>query len=129
MSIINTKTHAILDYTVGILLIASPWIFGFHDGTAAQWLPILNGVAALIVSMFTNYEGGFLRVISMRKHLTVDVLAGIVLALSPFLFGFADRVYLPHLLIGIFEIAAGLMTNRVPFQLGKEMSVRTAHHH
>ncbi len=50
------------------------------------------------------------------------------LSLSPWLFGFAEQIFIPHLLIGIFEITAGLMTSRAPFQLGKEMSVRTAHH-
>jgi hypothetical protein len=128
MSLISSKTHAILDYTVGILLVASPWMFSFHDGSAAHWIPVINGVAALFVSAFTNYEGGFLRIIPMKVHLTVDALAGIILALSPWLFGFADRTFIPHLLIGLFEIVAGLITSRVPFQLGKEMAVRTAHH-
>ena len=36
-------------------------------------------------------------------------LAGI-LFLSPWLFGFSDRVYLPHLIVGLFEIGTSLMT-------------------
>jgi hypothetical protein len=127
MSIISTKTHAILDYTVGILLVAAPWMFGFHDGGAAQWIPLINGIAALIISMFTDYEGGFFRTIPMKVHLSIDIVAGVILALSPWLFGFADTVFLPHLIVGVFEIVAGLTTDRVPFQLGKEISVRTAH--
>jgi hypothetical protein len=46
----------------------------------------------------------------MPVHLATDVAAGALLAVSPWLFGFADRVYLPHLVVGLFEIAAGLMT-------------------
>jgi hypothetical protein len=33
-----------------------------------------------------------------------------VLTISPFLFGFADQVYLPHLLFGLFSIVASLVT-------------------
>jgi len=48
--------------------------------------------------------------------------------ISPWLLGFADRIFLPHLIIGGFQLVIGLLTDRIPFQLGKEMSVRTAHH-
>jgi hypothetical protein len=46
-------------------------------------------------------------------HLLDDMLAGLVLALSPVLFGFADEgtnAWLPHVLAGIGLIAAGAMT-------------------
>jgi hypothetical protein len=129
MSIVSTKTHAILDYTAGVLLVAAPLIFEFHNGTAAHWIPIINGVAVLLLSVITNYEGGIFRFISMRTHLTIDVVAGIGLALSPWIFGFSNTVFLPHLMLGLFEIAAGLATDRMPFPLGKELFTRTAHHH
>jgi len=50
----------------------------------------------------------------MRGHLTIDIIAGIFLAISPWLFGFSEIVYWPHLLVGIAEIGAGLMTKTVP---------------
>lgn len=128
MSIISTKTHAILDYTVGVSLIAAPMIFEFHDGTAVSWIPIFNGVLLVLLSIFTRYEGGIFRAVSMKTHLTIDVLAGIGLTLSPWIFGFAEVIFLPHLLLGLSEIAAGLLTDRSPFPLGKEMFSRTAHH-
>lgn len=128
MSIISTKTHAILDYTVGVLLIAAPLIFEFHDGTAASWIPIFNGFLVVLLSVFTNYEGGIFRAVSMRTHLTIDTLAGICLTLSPWIFGFADVIFLPHLILGLSEIVAGLLTDRTPFRLGKEIFARTAHH-
>ena len=39
---------------------------------------------------------------------------GVLLAASPWLFGFADRVYWPHLILGLAEIGAGLMTRTTP---------------
>ncbi|MFL5689172.1 MAG: SPW repeat protein, partial [Chloroflexota bacterium] len=39
--LIPTKVHAMLDYAVGIVLVASPWIFGFSDeSTAATWIAV-----------------------------------------------------------------------------------------
>ncbi|HEV7350862.1 MAG TPA: SPW repeat protein [Telluribacter sp.] len=63
----------------------------------------------------TDYEAGVMKTVKMSTHLTMDVVAGIFLAASPWLFGFADYVFLPHLIIGIMEIGAGLMTDRVPY--------------
>ena len=50
----------------------------------------------------------------MKTHLTLDFIAGLFLALSPWLFGFNDWVFLPHLIIGIGEMGASLMTKTVP---------------
>jgi hypothetical protein len=44
----------------------------------------------------------------------IDVASGALLALSPWLFGFADRVFWPHLIVGIMEIGAGLTTRTAP---------------
>ncbi len=44
----------------------------------------------------------------------IDVASGALLALSPWLFGFADRVFWPHLIIGLREIGAKLMTRTAP---------------
>jgi len=109
---ISTKTHGILDYTVGALMILAPWIFGFAAGGWETRIFVLLGVAALVYSLFTDYELGAIRELPMRIHLMLDFASGVLLAASPFLFGFADRVMMPHLFFGLFEIAAVLMTRR-----------------
>lgn len=114
MRFISTRAHGVIDYLMGLLLIISPWIFGFADGGAAQWVPILLGVSALLYSIMTDYEMGLLKVISMPVHLVIDLLSGVFLAASPWLFGFADEVYLPHLILGIAEIGASLFTHKHP---------------
>ena len=72
----------------------------------------------ILMSLITNYEAGAFRIISMKTHLTMDVIVGIFLAASPWLFGFADEVYLPHLIVGLFSIAAGLFTEATPHTAG-----------
>ena len=50
----------------------------------------------------------------MPVHLGLDAAAGLLLAASPWLFGFAEFVYLPHLILGILEMGAALMTETTP---------------
>ncbi len=116
MRFIPTKVHGVIDYLAGALFIASPWLFGFDDGGAAQWVPIAVGILALVVSLFTNYELGAIKRLPMPVHLMCDVLEGVVLLASPWIFGFADYVYLPHVIFGIFAISAGLLTDKVPYR-------------
>ena len=118
MRFISTKMHGVLDYVVAVLLIAAPWLFGFANGTAAQWIPVVVGVVVIVMSVLTDYEAGAMKVISMPTHLTMDVIAGIFLAASPWLFGFADQVYLPHLVVGLFSIGSGLFTETTPHTQG-----------
>jgi hypothetical protein len=114
MRFIPTRTHGVLDYVVGAFLIIAPYLLGFADGTAAQWIPQILGAAAIGAGLLTDYELGAVRVIPMRVHLFLDIASGALLAVSPWLFGFADRVWLPHVIFGLFEIGAGLMTQTRP---------------
>lgn len=114
MRVLSTKVHGYLDYLVGALLIAAPWIFDFDRGGAETWVPVILGVSAILYSLFTDYEMGASKGISMRTHLTLDILSGLILALSPWIFGFAEYVYLPHLILGIMEIGVALITRKEP---------------
>lgn len=114
MKLISTKTHGILDYLVGILLIVAPWLLNFANGSPAQTVPVTLGIIILAMALLTKYELGLFKVISMQTHLALDVLAGLFLALSPWLFGFNEYVYLPHLIVGIFIIVSGVLTDKVP---------------
>lgn len=110
MRILSTRAHGVIDYATGLLLIVAPYLFGFANGGAAQWTPMVVGIALIGLSLMTDYELALVRMIPMPVHLATDVAAGLLLAISPWLFGFADRVYLPHVIVGLLEIGAGLMT-------------------
>ncbi|MBC4018506.1 SPW repeat domain-containing protein [Siccirubricoccus deserti] len=114
MRFISTRTHGVIDYLMGALLIVAPYILGFADGTAAQWIPQIVGAVLIGAALMTDYELGAVRMIPMPVHLFLDVAAGALLAVSPWLFGFADRVFWPHLILGLLEIGAGLMTRTTP---------------
>jgi hypothetical protein len=110
MRFLPSRVHGIIDYLWGIALLATPWLFGFADVTAAKWLAVIFGVGAILYSLVTDYELGALRILPMTLHLGLDGLAGAFLAVSPWLFGFADRVFWPHLLFGLFSVVASLIT-------------------
>ena len=110
MRFMNTRVHGMADYLVGIILILAPYLLGFADGTAAQYVPQILGVGAIIYSLLTDYELGAMRVIPMPVHLGLDFASGLLLLVSPWLFGFADRIAWPHVLFGLIEIGASLTT-------------------
>ena len=113
MRFIPTKFHAPLDYIVGMALIAAPWIFQFSDVTAAAAVSIVLGIGLIAYSLFTDYELGVWKVAPMAVHNLIDVVAGGVLAASPWLFGFADEpanVWVPHVVVGLAAVFLGLTT-------------------
>lgn len=114
MRFISTKVHGILDYLVGALLIATPWLLGFEDNTLITWIPVILGGSTLFYSLFTNYEPGLIKLLPMPLHLIIDFLSGLLLAASPWLFDFAYQLYLPHLVLGSTEIVITLFSRSVP---------------
>ena len=119
MRVIPTQVHGMVDYLMGVVLIAAPWLLGFADGGAAMWVPIILGASVIVYSLLTAYELGVTPVISMSTHLILDAIGGAILAASPWLFQFSDAVSLPHLIIGLGEILASCMTETVPRRVTK----------
>jgi hypothetical protein len=89
---ITSRMHAMLDYPLAVVSIATPWIFGFSDvGGAAVALPIIVGALAIGQSLITDWELSVANIVPLPVHLTLDTLAGIVLVISPIVFGFLTR--------------------------------------
>jgi hypothetical protein len=115
MRFIPTRYHAPLDYIVGAVLIAAPWIFQFSDVDAATAVSIVLGAGLILYSLFTNYELGVWKVAPMAIHNLIDVVAGALLAASPWLFDFADEganAWVPFVVIGAAAIFLGLTTKQ-----------------
>ncbi len=116
MRFIPTRFHAPLDYIVGAVLIAAPWIFQFSEHGAATVISIVLGIGLIAYSLFTNYELGVWKVAPMSVHNLIDIVAGAVLAASPWIFGFADEgtnVWVPFVVIGVAAIFLGLTTKQL----------------
>lgn len=115
-----TMVHGLLDYVVGSLLILVPNLFGFQDmGGPPVIIPRMLGIGAILYSLITRYEWGVLKVLPMPAHLAIDFASGVLLAVSPWLFGFADRppsVWMPHVIGGLLEIGVVLVSQTEPHQ-------------
>jgi hypothetical protein len=139
MRFIPTRVHAVIDYVVGVALIAAPWLFGFANlGGPAVWTPIIIGAVIILYSLATRYEYSLIGAIPMPAHLTLDVISGAFLATSPWILGYADQIWIPHVVVGVAEVLIALVTKTVPKRLparpteparqtGGTVQTRTAH--
>jgi hypothetical protein len=125
MKFIPTKIHGILDYAVGLFLIAAPWLFRFAKGGAETYVMVTFGLAAIVYSLLTYYEYGIAKIITMRVHLGLDIISGLFLAVSPWLFGFSDYVYLPHVALGLLEVVVASLTDPVPGRIDSRNSIKS----
>lgn len=86
---VTQKIHAFLDYPVALNLMVVPFVLGLGGShPLALWLAVATGVAALILTLFTNHQLGVFRVLPYGFHLAVDALVGVTFLLAPTLFGF-----------------------------------------
>jgi hypothetical protein len=107
--ILPTRVHAILDWLMGLALVVVPLAMGFGAGPQT-WLPVLLGGGLILISLFTEYELGVVPILSMPAHLILDAMAGLLLAASPWIFGFAWEVWSPHVVFGLAEVGAAIFT-------------------
>lgn len=102
---------------MGVLLILLPFWLGFESGSPEHRVMMFAGIAVILYSLITDYELGLTGVLSMRTHLNLDILMGLFLAASPWIFGFSDVVKLPHVLLGLLEVGAAALTDRHPIRV------------
>lgn len=114
MNLISIRNHTIIGLVIGVALIIAPWLFAFSDvGGAAVAVPIYLGIFMLISELTTTSPLSLAKLVPMGTHIVVDIIAGLFLLLSPWLFGFYDfkvNAWLPHVIVGIAIVAYALMT-------------------
>lgn len=109
---VSLKTHNILDYVAGALLLFVPAIFGFSEIDAARNVFIFAGIALIAYSLLTRYHYALVRVIPLGVHMTLDVLNGVIVMLAPWVFGYRDlltsgqEVVHYVLALGVFALVA-----------------------
>lgn len=113
MILFDRRTHGFFDYITSVILITSPWLVGFYYEGMESWSPILIGLSSIFLGVLTDFELGLLRIIPMKYHLGIDVLFGIILIISPWIFNFSNFVYLPHVFLGLLLIILALITDPV----------------
>jgi len=102
-----TKTiHAWLDYPVALALIGLPFLLalGASHPLALAISPFV-GVAAFLLTVFTDHHLGIFRVLPYRLHLAVDLALGLLFLVLPFALGFSGLDAAYYLLNGAAVVA------------------------
>ncbi|MBB6510616.1 hypothetical protein F4695_004007 [Rhizobium soli] len=108
MRVVPTLFHGIVDYLVGILVIALPFFLELTGGPRV--VLVILGVAVILYSFLTDYELGAVRFLRIRFHLLLDALFGISMLISPWLFDVpADRRW-PVYLVGALALVLAMIT-------------------
>ena len=103
--------HGLLDYLIGAVLVAAPFVLGF-DGAAQTAAAVLLGVALLIVAASTALPTGLVHSIPRALHALLDYAIALALIAAPFVLGFSDDgTAAPCLIvIGVLQLLQTLAT-------------------
>lgn len=108
MRIIPTRLHGLVNYLWGVSLIVLPFLLEI-PGPAA-WFLAGSGVFALIYSMSTDDDLGFVRFLRILFHLILDGVMGLTLLATPWLAGLPEHTRLPIYVLGGLALASSLTT-------------------
>ena len=87
---VTRAIHAYLDYPVAIALMALPFVLGLGTSSpAALYISPVAGIAAFVLTVFTDHELGLIRILPYKFHLAVDFTVGILFLALPFVLGFS----------------------------------------
>ena len=86
---ISSKTHGILDYITVLLFALAPSLFALSETgtTIAYTLAVVH----LLMTLFTGFSMGLIRVIPFYVHGYVELIVGLVLAIMPWLVDFLSH--------------------------------------
>ena len=82
--LVTQTMRAYLDFPVALSLMVAPFLLRLGSShPLALWLAVSTGLAAFILTLFTDHKLGVLRVLPYSFHLAVDFLVGVVFLLAP----------------------------------------------
>lgn len=103
---ITPTFHGVLDYFAAFVLLVSPVVFKLDTiSPFAYWLSVITGIILVLYSLFTDYESSMSKLIPFKVHLALDLSAGVVFLIWPFLFGFTGVAMLYYLVMGLALVA------------------------
>jgi hypothetical protein len=103
--------HGLIEYVLGALLVAAPFVFSF-DSDGATAVAIVAGVVILIVAASTAMSTGLIKSIPVQAHVVLDYLLAVILIASPFIFSFTDDGTATgfFIILGIFHLLMTIAT-------------------
>jgi hypothetical protein len=125
---IPLNTHAMLEPLMALLIIASPWLFGYSEVDEATTLAVIVGVVMLLAGSMTRWRYSLMKLIPLRIHFMTDLAIAALLILSPFIFGFSDEGGATRfmIIVGALEALTALGTRWEPEETESGSSGRSA---
>ncbi|HEX8231097.1 MAG TPA: hypothetical protein VF826_17550 [Chloroflexia bacterium] len=114
LGLVPRPVHGVLDYLWSVSLFAAPHLFGFsNDKRATLFCRVLAG-SAFVMSLFTRYELGLVKVLPFNMHLAGDSLNAVAGLAGPSVMGFDKNDKARNTVLGfvLFEIGAVLLSKR-----------------
>ena len=106
MKFVSKQMHSYLDYPVALALMGLPFLLGLGSSNPLAFqISVIAGIAAFVLTIFTDHQLGLIRLIPFRIHLLVDLFVGIAFVAAPFLFSFSGMDSLYYWIFGGTVIA------------------------
>ena len=82
MKIINSKTHAVLDYLMVMILLVSPNLFDL--GEKASLLCYTLGIIHFLLTICTDFSAGIFKLINLKLHGLIELAVSVILMVLAF---------------------------------------------
>ena len=111
----SQRIHGIYEYAAGVVLVAAPYVVGFHHH-AADRLGFIVGVVLLVMALASNFPSSVTALISAGGHIFLDFAVAAALVIGPFLFGFRHEAVPTALFIaaGALQLVLTFATSTYP---------------
>jgi hypothetical protein len=86
---IPLSIHGIVEYGLGVLSIAAPFLFNF-DSDGATVISALLGAGILVMAVMTASPTGIVRSLPIESHIVLDYVLSLFVIISPFVFSFTE---------------------------------------
>lgn len=116
--------HSVLDYVAAVVLLISPVILALNTiSVFAYWLSVLAGAALIFYSLWTDYPFSISKTIPFKVHLGLDLSAGVIFVIWPFIFGFTGVAMWYYLIMGIGILLVVAVTDPVGYSSNHQHSL------
>lgn len=107
--------HGVLEYVVGVLFIAAPFLFSFEHN-AATAASLVVGLVLLAFTASSALPTGLVSSVPIGVHVTVDLVLAVLLVALPFVLGFTDEGAPTALFIvvGVLHLLVTIATRFTP---------------
>ncbi|WP_125721285.1 SPW repeat domain-containing protein [Flavobacterium ustbae] len=109
MKLLTARVQGFLDYLLALLLFFMPTLLHLEANTVQSIIFYLFGIFIIFLSLQTDYKAGVYKLLPMEVHIYTKLVCGLFFAFSPWIFNFANKIFLPYLFFGgitIFLAAA-----------------------